>query len=167
MPAPSAVALDEQRLGWTLAAAYRSPFLALSILSTSEIVEVRRHRIADGARGRVAMARAIAEAVLEYDVAELVTEPGLLAPAILAGRGRPVRTCALRSAKDVLLPEDVKKTTRNLCQHLVERFESLRRFVTILPATGRIAMTERWRTVMLLPVALGLAAQRVHGRPRT
>ena len=63
-------------------------------------------------------------------------------------------------AKRALIPPDRKPTSIELCRTLLERFPSLHRLVTVLP-TGRIAMSEKWRIVQLLPIALGLAADRL------
>ncbi len=145
-----------------LAVAYRSLFMATAVLSRSEIIEVRGCHASGGfAAARPRIAARIAKVAAEYDVDRIVVEPGLLAPALLATRGRVVATRTLGEAKAALLCGYPRPTFRDLCQHLVDRYPSVRRLARILPGTGRITMTERWRTILLLSVALGLADLRL------
>jgi len=137
-----------------LAAVYRSPYLAIAVLSNSEIIAVRRFRPPTAAD----VAKTIAKTVGIYDPDLLVVEPSLAADCEALFLKCPMRLVSLDEAKRVMIENVPRPTIAELCHALIAKLPSLRRFVKVLSGTGRIAMSERWRTVMLLPVTLAFAA---------
>lgn len=95
----------------------------------------------------------------DHVIATIVAEPGTIAEEAVSKLGLTPKTLTLADAKATLLGQDrPRRTHQLLVAELVKRCPELKNLVTILPATGRIAMSERWRTVTVFAVALALAA---------
>lgn len=148
---------------WYLAACYRVQQLALAVVADGRVIEVRRHAVRERPARDAEIEALIAACATEYTVGALVVEPGRFRSA----RALPSRTVELNlaTAKQILLDEDRPLSNHHdLYAHLLDHDPRLGRLVRRMPGTGRIAATERWRTVMLLSVALALAAERCHSR---
>lgn len=140
----------------TIAVCYRSPYLCLAVLDDGEILEVQRTRITD----KNGIGRTIRKLIGEYGCRTIIVEPDRHLLKMVENLHCEVRTLSMAIAKRALVPADRPPTHAELYRHLLERFPQLTRFVTVLPS-GRIAMSEKWRIVQLLPVALGLAGERL------
>ena len=136
-----------------LSACHRGKYLAVAVCNGVDVLEVVRARMHRGDSLKTVVGRIIAD----YGCGTILVEPNRPLFKEVQSLQCSVRTLALTEAKERLLPGRATVTHRDLYQHLVESDPRLRRFVTVLPATGRVAMTERWRTVNLLAVALGRA----------
>lgn len=140
-----------------IAACYRSPYLVVAVMNAGDAIEVQRSRVVAAHE----IPRVLRRLMIEYGCQTLIVEPNSHLFRIAKTLQCRVHTVAMRTAKAALVPSAKRVTNHQLCQQLVNRCPKLRRLVKIFPATGRIAMTERWRVVQLLPVALGIAANRL------
>ena len=148
---------------WILAVCLRFNMLGLAVVSQHEIIEVRRRCLYHAKpmeRPQDFASRAIAELASDYGLSVVVVEPDSQIQAWLKKTNLSSQIMSLDIAKELVLPEDEPHTHPYLCRHLVNEFPVLRNIATVLPATGNVAMTQRWRVVPLLAVALGVAAQK-------
>ncbi len=147
------------RSRWYLVAKYRSPYLALAVLDGMRIVEVMTHRLCHGRRSSDQLHALFVRLATDYAPDRIIIEPMEPLYRAATATGVTVSTMTLTEAKRLLLGDAMARTNRDLYRSLVARCPELRRLVTILVGSGDIAVTEPWRTVQLLPIALGLAAQ--------
>ncbi|MFA5061652.1 MAG: hypothetical protein WC526_00720 [Patescibacteria group bacterium] len=143
-----------------LVACYRFRTLAVVELTEGERPFVLKHCI----RGlRRNLARAVAFVLRDANTSRprlIVADNALLADELRKTIcAVPIQTITIATAKEVLLPAEHRPNHHDLYHHLLRQHPHLRRYVTVIPSTGHIAESERWRTVVLLAVALGLAAQ--------
>jgi hypothetical protein len=148
----------ERTWTWRLSACYRVQNLALAVLYGGEIIEVRRHRVDAEHQAPGVIALLIRQLVEDYALSELIIEEGPVLEAAADFLPVRVHTLSLQRVKQHLLPEGALPTYAGLYHQLLKEHPKLQRFVTVLKGTGQIATSERWKTVMLLAVALGLAA---------
>lgn len=146
-----------------LAAVVRSPFVAVTVIGSGEILDVLRFR----APTSEIAAKRVLRVRREYRASAIVTEPrGVLTSALLPHGVRIVRL-SLHDAIDALVPEPDGAMHTDLFRQLIARFPCLRRLVTISPHSGKIDLLDRWKTMTMLSVALGVAARfEVPERPR-
>lgn len=146
---------------WLLAVKSQSPYLAFAVLDAERAVEVachyftRRRYTSEQLRGH------FLKFVRDYAPGRIVTEPDEVLYRAAVSTGYPVQTLTLASAKEILLPSEEHPRNRDLYRLLVARYPELSRLVSILPHSGKVVEWEPWRTVQLLAVGLGLAAQRL------
>ena len=143
---------------WLLCAKYCSPYLALAVFDGARLVEVTSHRLVSGGRAIEQLHSLMGQRAIDYAPDCIVIEPTQALYMAATATGIPVTAMTLGDAKRQLLGAVPAASNRDLYRFLVARFPDLRRLVTILRASGEIAQSEPWRTVELLPVALGLAA---------
>lgn len=143
-----------------VAACIRCRCLAITVLSGDQVLEVVSHRL-DSAKRRGHAADFVSRLVNDYapEAVVLETEKSLSESNQLPTYTKyQIHIVTLAQAKRTLLTGN-DCSHRTLFQHLLRQHPNLQRLVKVLPITDQIAMTERWRTVSLLAVALGLAAQ--------
>lgn len=146
-----------------LAICLRFNILGLAVISATDIIEVKRrclYHAGPDKTQQVFATSAIRKMVANYGVSAIVVEPG----------SKPTRWCkslslatidwTVTQAKQTLLPGQDAISQPQLLQHVVDCQPKLRNIATILPATGKVAMTQRWRIAPLLAVSLGLSATR-------
>lgn len=149
-----------------LSACYRAPFLLVAVVCGSEVVEIFRRRVTRGALGEAVVRGLLTRLASEYGCSEIVAEPDSAVLAIARTLPQPCRELSVSEAKRSLLGAGQGETPTHaeVFGELLQRMPELQRLVTLLPSTGRIALSETWRTMTLLAVTLGLAAsQRVAG----
>jgi hypothetical protein len=143
---------------WTLAVCYRAQWLAVALLDGERVLEVRTHQLPSLVGGRPRLKTLLDRYLVDYAPGEVVLEDRPSFRSLRKQMTRPTRLTSLRRAKDMLLRGIHRATHEAVFDQLIRERPALRRLVTILPATNRIALTEHWRTVQLLAVALGLGA---------
>ena len=154
---------DHPQDQWVMAVCLRFNMLGLVVLSQHEIVEVRRrclYHTSSKETPKDFASRAITEMASDYGLSVVVVEPDSQTQVWLKNSTVSSQTRSLDNAKELILPEGQPHTHPFLCRHLVNEFPKLRNIATVLPATGNVAMTQRWQVVPLLAVALGIAAQK-------
>lgn len=141
-----------------LVACRRARRVAVVILDEHEVIDVYRMKLprsAPAARGR-AIRRAIVQLSTDYGVGHIAVEDDAYLGALLACAGRPLRLMSHKIAASVLL--GTKTASRSdLFRHVLAQHPKLHRFVTVMRATGASG-EERWRTLVLLATALGMAS---------
>jgi len=146
---------------YCLAACVRFNILGLAVVSANGIVEAKRRCLYHGGSRQTVQdfaTPAILNLANDYDISVVVVEPGSTVSRWCEVAGLQTAQLTIAEAKQVLLPGDASASHAVLFQHLVKTNSKLKNIVTILPATGNVAMTQRWRIAPLLAVALGLAA---------
>ncbi len=143
-----------------VAACERSGHLALAAFRNHHLVELRRHL----ARGGASLAR-LERFLADHGAETVLVEPGSSFEHALRARGYAVETLSVAEATRRLVPDAPRATRAALLIRLVSACPKLRRFVTVLSAVHEVALSERTRTLMLLPVAMGLAALREEPLP--
>ena len=141
-----------------LVACRRARRVAVVILDEHEVIDVHRMKLprsAPAARG-CAIRRAIVQLSTDYDVGHIAVEDDAYLGALLTCPGRPVRLMSHQVAASVLLGTRTASRS-DLFRHVLAHHPKLQRFVTAMPETGASG-EERWRTVVLLATALGLAS---------
>lgn len=144
-----------------LAVLYRSPYLLVAVARRGRLLELRRHRMAPMNRAKKRLVSCIRHHAARYRAAHAVLEPG---------HGLGHRSLIERTFRDlelpccaIGLPDAMRRATgdaphpRTFYDRLVALRPELRRFVRILPGTGRVARSDRWRLGMLQVAALALA----------
>ncbi len=150
-----------------LAVLYRSPYLLVAIAKRGRLLELRRHRVAPMTRAKKRLASCLRHHAARYRAAHAVLEPG---------KGPGHRSLVERAVRDlelpccaIALPDAMRRATgdaphpRTFYDRLVAIRPELRRFVRILPGTGRVARSDRWRLGMLQVAALALAGEPAPG----
>ncbi len=133
--------------------------LALIVLDKHDVLEVKRLKlpssapVARGAKIRLALL----ELATDYGARGIVVEDDAMIGALLACAGLPLQILSVSTAARVLTGT-TGTNYAELFRLVLDRCPKLRRFVRILPATGEVTRTDRWRTHVLLASALGLAA---------
>ena len=141
-----------------LVACRRARRVAVVVLDDHEVIDVHRMKLprsAPAARGR-AIRRAILQLSTDYGVGHIVVEDDAQLGALLACPGRPLRLMSLKSAASVLLGTKTARRS-DLFRHVLALHPKLRRFVADMPQSG-VSGEPRWRTLVLLATALGLAS---------
>jgi len=145
-----------------LAACIRFNILGLAIVSSGRVLKVKRrclyHRRPTESKQSFAT-RAITKLANDFSLSAIVVEPGSLVQQWVEQTGLKTLSLTLLKTKEILLPEAERTTHVALLQHLVDHYPEARAVARILPITGKVAMTDRWRVPPLLAVALGLAWQ--------
>ena len=143
-----------------LAAYYWSPYLTLAVLCGERVIETVCRRVPRNKRTLAATERCFRALVNDYAPVRIVVPPVLALDEVARRTGRPTVMMSLAAAKSCLMDRR-SATNRDLYRFLVARFPELRCLVTVLVGSGDVAATEPWRTAQLLPIALGLAVQRL------
>lgn len=157
LPRGAATAAKPPKL--SLAIAYRSPHLIVALSDGTTVLEIQQRRVSAG----TCMSRfrsLIERECLAYGVREVIVETGTKAADYVRTLGFPHRTLTFRQAKQhlALCPGDTPPPTKAFFHALVAKHPELARYVKVLPATGRVAVSERWRTSRLVVATLALAA---------
>lgn len=141
-----------------LAVAYRSPYLLMALSDGKTVLDLRQHRASVGERVRIR--RLIEREVRAYGVKEIIVETGSKIAEDVVSLGIPARTITLPRAKQAIVgdPGRAPPTNRAFFPTLLAARPELGRYVTTLPTTGRLAMSERWRVSRLVVATLALAA---------
>lgn len=142
-----------------LAVAYRSPFLLMAISDGKRILDLQQQRAAP-VQTCLRFRSLIEEEARTSSVSEIIVEVDTKTSDYVYSIGMPHRTLSFRRAKQFLsgTGDGPPPTDTRFFQALVEGHPELRRYVRVLPATGRVAVTERWRTARLTVASLALAA---------
>jgi transcriptional regulator with XRE-family HTH domain len=156
LPAKHGPALQAPEL--SLAVAYRSPHLLTAIADGKRVLEIRQRRAV--IRTTCLRVRSLIEREAKvYGVREIIVEAGTRTAAYVNTLRIPHRTLSLDEAKRFLSPPgSPSPSNKTFFQALVGQHPELARYVKVLAATGRVAMSERWRTSRLVVAALALAA---------
>ena len=141
-----------------LAAYYWSPYLTLAVLCGERVIETVCRRVTRSKRTQAAIERCFRALVNDYAPAHIVVPPVLALDEAARRTGVSTMMLGIGAAKAQLLGNRTA-SHRDLYRYLVARFPELRCLVTVLVGSGDIALAEPWRTVQLLPIALGLAVQ--------
>ena len=144
---------------YNLAVAYRSPHLIMALSDGKTILEIRQYRL-PAVKTFFRMRWLIGREAKSYDVREIIVEDDTKTSDYVFSLGLPHRTLAFRRAKQFVAGtgDGEPPPNRKFFHALVETHPELRRYVRILPGTGRVAMSERWRTARLTVATLALAA---------
>lgn len=148
-----------------LAVLYRSPYLLVALAQDGRVLELRRHRLAPLAGARRRLKSLLGRYAALYRPSGAIVEPGRkpgrAAPVEAAVRALPIPYRTLRLAEAMLqvgkglsAPHPSAPTFYDV---LVAAQPELRRFVRILPGTGRVARTEHWKLGMLQVATVALA----------
>lgn len=139
-----------------VAACFRSPYLALVLVSNHDVSAFRRHCLARNARTLKHQAERIAAFANDYGAEKIIVEQGTRLPTELNTLGFAITTTVITDAKRRFVGEASAANNGKLYRAVIEQRPKLRRLVTVLN-TGKVAEWERWRTILLLAAALGLA----------
>lgn len=143
----------------SLAVTYRSPNLMTAVSDGSRILDLRQHRVTRSSS--LARLRSIVDReARSYGVREVVVEEGTKVADYASSLGIPHRTLSLDAAKRHVAAAGgaPTPTDKDFFHEMVTRHPECGRYVKVLPSTGRVAVTERWRTSRLVVAALALAA---------
>jgi len=141
---------------WLLAVCYRSGYISLAVFADGELVEARTTRLRDQRTKHTAIESLVQKFVFDYAVDSVVVEPGTILDAVVQKLDLPMIFLNLKEAKRLLLQEGEQLTHDALYKFLIREGASYRRLVNINPKNGK-PITQQWRLISLLPVALGLA----------
>jgi transcriptional regulator with XRE-family HTH domain len=150
-----------------LAVAYRSPYLLMALSHGKNILQFRQRRAAM-VKTCLRFRAMIEEEAKAYDVREIIVEADTKTADYVYSLGIPHRVLSFAKAKGYLMPSHLgtPPSNKTFFQALIERHPELARFVKILSGTGRVAMTDHWRTDRLTVAALALAeSAATPGRP--
>jgi len=141
-----------------LAATYRTPHLVLAISADKLVLDIRGHRIRPD-QPLEQMHSLIERVAKAHGVSEILVESGTKASKCMPF-SRPRREITFARAKQYVFGASSTPAPSNkvFFKSLVEAHPELARHVKVLPLTGAIAMTERWRTARLIAATLALAA---------
>ncbi len=143
----------------SMALVYRSPNIILAFSDGKTVYEIRQYRATIGNAVR-RLRPLITREIQAYGVQETILEANSLAVRYARKGKFPYRTLTLEQAKQYLAlsPDGTPLTNTEFFNALVVKHPELARYVKILPGTGRVAVSERWRTARLLAAAMALAA---------
>lgn len=140
------------RLGIT----YRAPHLVMAVAGEGQIIDVRRHRV-DRKKPSYIQGLILREA-RAYAVRELIVEDKSKILSQTHSIELPYQVLTFRKAKQSLMPNG--NTDQLLNKHffrsLIAQYPELQRYVKVIPSTGNVALTERWRVATLTAVTLAL-----------
>lgn len=142
---------------WILALCYRSGYLTLAAFGDGDLIEVRVKRLRNRRDRSKTMRALIQKFALDYAVDGVVVEPGSRLEELAQALSLPTIAMSLKQAKALLLPERQAPTHGQLYELLIKENPKFRRLVNVNPKNGK-PLTQQWRLLSLLSVALGLAA---------
>lgn len=140
---------------YTLAVTYRTPHLLLALAEGGRVLEILKRRLQPAAP---AAAKVLRREAARYALTEVVVEDRLALIELARDAGLEPRPMRFDDAKAIVSEKSPAPTHHAFFHMLVERYPELARYVRVLPATGRVAITERWRTARLVVATLALAA---------
>ena len=142
-----------------LAVAYRSPHLVMAISDGKTILDLRQYRVTS-ATSMFRFRWLIERESRAYGVREVIVEADTKTADYVYSLGIPHRTLTFRAAKQHVSACEGRTppSDRSFFHALVAQHPELARYVKVLPATGRVATSERWRTSRLVVATLALAA---------
>jgi hypothetical protein len=146
-----------------LAVCRRVRILGMATVGHGDVLKVRRCYLpgrSDPVQQAIHAATAVASFAHDYGVRHVAIEPQSNLADYLVDMNLKVTRFSISMTKQVLKPGAEEMSHADLLHHLLDRYPKLTRFVNVLPVSGRVAMTERRRTVVLLAAALGIAAYR-------
>jgi hypothetical protein len=146
-----------------LAVTYRTPHLLVALADGTKVLEIHKHRIGQGGAERICTL--IEEHIRAYSVREIIVEAGSRTSDCVLSLGIPHREISFRAAKAFVSAVEPPPTNDAYYPSLVASHPDLRRYVKTLPATGRVATSERWRTARLVAATLALAASAATAPP--
>lgn len=155
LPPESAVPKSTYCLG----VAYRSPYLVTALSDGVTVLELRQHRLVLVKTSFFRMRSIIEREAQSYPVESIVAERNSSTSSHIYTLRLPLRVVSLKEAKRHLCPGVAtdRLTNERFYDLLVADHAELGRYVRVLPATGRVAKTERWRTMRLLAATLSLS----------
>lgn len=141
-----------------LAVTYRTPRLVLVISAGKLVLDIWGHRILP-TQPLEQMRSLIERAARAHGVSEILVESGTKASMCLPS-SLPCREITFAKAKQYVSGSGNAPAPSNkvFFKSLVEAHPELARHVKVLPFSGAIAMTERWRTARLIAATIALAA---------
>lgn len=145
--------------GYSLAVAYRSPHLIMAISDGKTVLEIRQYRL-PAVKTFFRLRWLIEREAKAYDVREIIVEDDTKTSDYVYSLGLPYRALTFRRAKQFIAGtgDSEPPTNKPFFHALVAKHPELGRYVRVLPATGRVAVSERWRTARLTVATLALAA---------
>jgi len=155
--------------GTILAIAVRHGVAAIATIECGCVINIVRRHFAFTPKGMTDSAyigKKIAALVGTDYLATIIVEPGSIAERAVLELGLVPERLTLGDAGERLWPHNAIEKQVDLFGHLLGEYQELDCYVQVLPG-GRVAMTERWRTVNLLAAALGLAYLRQPKASRT
>lgn len=141
-----------------MVACRRASRVVVVVLDDHDVIDVQRMKLPRSApvsRGS-AIRRAILQLSTDYGVRDIVVEDDAYLGVLLSCAGRPLRLMTHKTAATVLTGSE-DASLSDLFRHVLLRHPKLHRFVNVVPDSGAIG-DERWRTLVLLATALGLAS---------
>lgn len=145
---------------WRLVACLRFGVLGIALVSPNDVLEVRRRSVCHRPSGqslRSFLLEPVLDMMSDYGVTSVVVETDSVLLRWLKVKKVTAHCLTISEVKSILLPRTANPTIPHLYSHLVTRFPKLKNVCTVLPATGRVAMSRRWQTTVLRAVAFGLA----------
>lgn len=142
---------------YSLAVAYRSPHLIMALSDGRTVLEIRQYR---SVKTFFRLRWLIEREAKAYDVREIIVEADTKTSDYVYSLGLPHRVIAFRRAKQYVAGtgDAPPPSDKPFFHALVAKHPELGRYVRVLPATGRVAVSERWRTARLTVATLALAA---------
>lgn len=133
--------------------------VAAVVLNKHDVFEVRRLKFPQSApeARRAKIRETLLRMAKDYGARGIVVEDDAFIGPLLACPGLPMQVMTTATAAQVLTGQNAR-TYRELFRTVLAWCPMLRRYVRILPVSGEISRTDRWRTHVLLACALGLAA---------
>ena len=145
----------------TLAVCIRHGVLGMAVTQDAQLITLARaclyHRRSTETKQAFGLRR-IRRLVEMYCPTRLVVEPGSDARGWLAQQDTNIVSMTLDDAKTRLLPTGVDRSHGELYRALVSKYPIARAHVRVLDDNGKVAQSERWKTVLLLAAALALGA---------
>lgn len=158
-PAPLPPTAPGVRTGISLAVTYRSPHLVTAVSDGVTVLELRQRRVSPRSSAS-RLGELVAREARTYGVREVVVESGTKVAEYARSLGIPHRSLTFDAAKRHVAKssEPERLTDGEFFRSLLEAHPEFGRYVKVLPSTGRVAMSERWRTSRLVGATLALAA---------
>lgn len=150
-----------------LAIIYRSPHLLVAVARNGHLLELRRHRLGSLRSSQKRLRTLMIRQAAAYCTAAVVFEDDddCARSRVLARAAKKLglecRWVELADAKRYVLAydRDTDLSPAEFFDRLVAKHQELRRFVRILPGTGRVArIKEDWRLGLLVVATMALAA---------
>ena len=153
-----AARLDESAAPLRLAVTCRVSHLVMALSDGKAVLRIRAHRI--GAAKPLGDMRLLIERAVKADgAADVIVEIGTKASECMSASSISYRAISFKTAKQYLVRSGAAPPpNKAFFKELVSAHPELAQYVTVLPFTGAIAMTERWRTARLIAATIALAA---------
>jgi len=149
---------DATPAAYVLAVAYRSPHLIVALSDGKTVLEVRQYR---AVRTFFQARELIRQELRSNGAKEVIVEEDTKTADYVRSLEVPYRTITFERAKRHVhgtREQDAAPTSKEFFHALVAKHPELARYVRVFPVTGKVALSERWRTARLTAATLALAA---------